>query len=182
MSEFLTIENIFWTLAVFSTVLYILKLLVFLVVGGDMEVDANFDSITEVETSFTFFSVQSILAFLMGFGWCGISAIMQFSVSTQIALVIALFCGFLCMYISALLMFGIKKLNKKVVVDINELVGKEGKAYTAIEPNSLGQIEISLNNKLTILAAVNVSEEKIEAFAPVKVEKVEDKKIYVVKI
>ncbi len=182
MSEFLTIENIFWTLAVFSTVLYILKLLVFLVVGGDMEVDANFDSITEVETSFTFLSVQSILAFLMGFGWCGISAIMQFSVSTQIALAIALLCGFVCMYVSAWLMFSIKKLNKRVVTDINELVGKEGKAYTAIEPNALGQIEISLNNKLTILAAVNVSAEKIEAFAPVKVEKVEDKKIYVVKI
>ena len=62
MSEFLTIENIFWTLAVFATVLYILKLAVFLIVGGDVELEADFDSITEVETSFTFLSVQSVLA------------------------------------------------------------------------------------------------------------------------
>ena len=182
MSEFLTIENIFWTLAVFATVLYILKLAVFLIVGGDVELEADFDSITEVETSFTFLSVQSVLAFLMGFGWCGISAIMQFSVSTQIALLIALLCGFVCMFLSAWLMFSIKKLNKTVVTDINELIGKQGKAYTDIESNGLGQIEINLNNKLSILAAVNIGEEKIEAFAPIKVEKVEDKKIYVVKI
>ena len=62
MSEFLTIENIFWTLAVFATVLYILKLAVFLIVGGDVELEADFDSITEVETSFTFLSVQSVPA------------------------------------------------------------------------------------------------------------------------
>ena len=61
MSEIISLENILWTIAVFSTVLYVLKLLVFMLVGGDIEVDADFDSITEVETSFTFLSPNSFV-------------------------------------------------------------------------------------------------------------------------
>ena len=79
-------------------------------------------------------------------------------------------------------MFNIKKLNKKIVIDINELIGKTGKAYTSFEPKAEGKIEITLNNKLSILDAINLSDEKINSFSEIKVEKIEDKKIYIVKI
>lgn len=179
MSEIMNLENILWTIALFSTVLYVLKLIVFMVIGGDVEVEADFDSISEVETSFTFLSVQSILAFLMGFGWCGLSVN---ELPWGITMFIAFFAGLLCMFISAYLMFSIKKLNKKVVVELKELEGKEGKAYTAFEPKAGGQIEIKLNNKLTILNANSLSDEKIEAFSQIKVEKVENNIVYIVKI
>ena len=182
MSEIISLENILWTIAVFSTVFYVLKLLVVMLVGGDIEVDADFDSITEVETSFTFLSVQSVLAFLMGFGWCGISAMIQFKLPWVITMFIAFIAGMLCMFVSAYLMFSIKKLNKKVIIELKELEGKEGKAYTTFEPKSGGQIEINLNNKLTILNAESLSDEKIEAFSQIKVEKVENNIVYIVKI
>ena len=89
-----------------------------MLVGGDIEVDADFDSITEVETSFTFLSVQSVLAFLMGFGWCGISAMIQFKLPWVITMFIAFIAGMLCMFVSAYLMFSIKKLNKKVIIEL----------------------------------------------------------------
>ena len=181
MPEFLNLENIFWTIAVFSTVLFVLKLIIFMAVGGDVEVEADFDSITEVETSFTFISVQSILAFLLGFGWCGLSALIQFKLSWALIIIIAFIAGLFCMYISAYLMFSIKKLNKKVIVELKELEGKEGKAYTSFDEKGNGQIEISLNNKLTIINANSLSDEKIEAFSIIKVEKVENNIVYVVK-
>lgn len=181
MSDILNLENILWTIGLFSTVLFILKLSIFMIVGGDMEVNADFDTITETETSFEFLSLQSILAFLMAFGWCGYFALKNFNLGTSGIIMIALTTGLICMWFSGYLMFNIKKLNKKIVIDINELVGKEGKAYTSFEPNSSGKIEISLNNKLTILDAINLSEEKINSFSEIKVEKVEEKKIYIVK-
>ena len=76
----------------------------------------------------------------------------------------------------------IKKLNKKVIIELKELEGKEGKAYTTFEPKSGGQIEINLNNKLTILNAESLSDEKNEAFSQIKVEKVENNIVYIVKI
>ena len=181
MGEIITFENILFTIGLFATVLFVLKLVVFMIVGGDMEVDADFDAMTETETSFDFLSVQSILAFLMAFGWCGLVALDNFKLNMTFTLLIAVVTGFICMWFSAWLMFNIKKLNKKVVIDINELVGKTGKAYTKFEPKSEGKIEISLNNKLSILDAVNLSDEKIESFTEIKVEKIEDKKIFIVK-
>ena len=182
MSGMLTLEDILWTIGLFATVLFLLKLFVFMIVGGDMEVDADFDAITETETSFGFLSVQSILAFLMAFGWCGLAALNHLNVGIKLSIVIAVLTGLFFMWLSAYIMFNIKKLNKKIVVDINELAGKTGKAYSAFEPNAEGKIEIILNNKLSILDAINLSEEKIDAFSEIKVEKIEDKKIYIVKV
>ena len=86
------------------------------------------------------------------------------------------------MFATAYLMFCIKKLNHNVKVDLNDYVGTEGKAYTSINPNTEGQIEIVINKKLVIMPAINITEEKIEAFAPIKIEKVENNKLYIGKI
>ena len=182
MPEFVSIENVLWTIALFSTVLFMLKLVIFAVVGGDMELDIDFDSITEAETSFGFLSVQSILAFFMAFGWCGWASFNYLNIGSKLAITIAIITGLFFMWFSAWLMFNIKKLNKKIVIDINELIGKTGKAYTSFEPKEEGKIEITLNNKLSILDAINLSDEKINSFSEIKVEKIEDKKIYIVKI
>ena len=182
MIENLTTENIFLTIAISSTIFFVLRMIIFMIIGGDAEISADFDSIAEVDTSFTFLSVQSVSAFCMGFGWCGLAALKQFELSQPIIYTIAVLIGFICMFLSAYLMFSIKKLNKKVVIDINELVDTEGKAYTDFEPNCNGKIEIILNKKLTILEAINSTDTKIESFSKIKVLKIDDKKIYVTKI
>lgn len=181
MADFINLENILWTIAWFSTVLFILKLIIFAFVGGDMELEFEFDSITEAETSFGFLSIQSILAFFMAFGWCGWAALNYLNVGSKLAVVIAVVTGLFFMWFSAWLMFSIKKLNKKIVINVDELIGKTGKAYTSFAPKAEGKIEITLNNKLSILDAFNLSDEKIDSFSEIKVEKIEDKKIYIVK-
>lgn len=179
--DFLNLYNVFAAVSIFSTVFYIIKLALFIFIGGDSEVDANFDAVTETETSFSFLSVQSILAFFMGFGWSGLAAITQFEAEAKTALLIAIVIGLAFMYTSAYLMFSIKKLNKRIKIDYTQLTGKSGKTYTSIEPHSEGQIEISLNNKLSIINAINADNEKIEAFSLIKVIKVENNNIYITK-
>ncbi len=179
MPDFMNLHNIFAAISIFATVFFVIKLILFTFLGGDVEVNADFDTITETDVSFNFISVQSVLTFFMGFGWSGLACMVRFNSGAEIAIPVAIVVGFAFMLLTAYLMFLMKKLNKNIKVDINELKGREGKAYNSIEPHSEGQIEIILNNKLSFLNAINNSECKIEAFTPVMVEKVENNKIYV---
>lgn len=181
MPEFLNLYNVFIAISIFSTVLYVIKLVIFALVGGDVEVETDFNMVSECDISFNFLSVQSILAFFMGFGWSGLAALVQFKTSGKVALLVAFIVGLTFMLLSAYLMYNVKKLNKRIVVDYNELVNKTGKAYTSLEAKGEGQIEIELNNKLTTLNAINISDEKINSFSIIKVTKVENNQIYITK-
>lgn len=181
MPDFLNLYNVFIAISIFSTVLYIIKLAIFILVGGDVEVETDFNTVSECDISFNFLSIQSILAFFMGFGWSGLAAIVQFHTGGKIALLIAIIVGLAFMFLSAYLMYSVKKLNKRIVVDYKELINKAGKAYTTFEAKAEGQIEIDLNSKLTTLNAINISDEKINAFSVIKVVKVENNQIYITK-
>ncbi|MBR1977742.1 hypothetical protein IKA15_05640, partial [bacterium] len=128
------LEQLFWFLALFSTIVFILKTVVFLIVGGDCEVEADFDSFSETDSSFSFLSVQTILAFFMGFGWMGLVLLRQVALKMWLTLAIAFVIGVVFMFATAYLMFLVRKLDKKVVVKIEDYVGTEGKAYTEIKP------------------------------------------------
>lgn len=182
MFENLNLQQAFFWISLVSTGLFVLKMVIFLLFGGESEVDVDFDSYTDADPSFSFFSVQSILAFFMGLGWMGLLLIKQATINPLMMLLISFVSGVLFMFATAYLMFCIKKLNHNVKVDLNDYVGTEGKAYTSINPNTEGQIEVVINEKLVIMPAINISEEKIEAFAPIKIEKVENNKLYIGKI
>ena len=181
MPEWLNLEQTFFTIGIISTALYAIKLVIFIFVGGDVEIDSDFDVTTETDTSFNFLSVQSVLAFLMGMGWSGLAALKQFGLSSAISIVIAIAVGLIFMFGTAYLMFSIKKLNKIIKIDYTTLVGKTGKAYTSLSPHKEGQIQIDVNEKLSFLTAINDSDEEISSFTPVKVTKVENDQIYVIK-
>jgi len=182
--ELLTANNLasaYFYIALVATILYVIKTFVFSIFGGDAEVHTDFDMAVETDTSFDFLSIQSILAFLMGFGWLGLACLKEWNTGVKLSLVFALIFGFILMFVSAYLMCCIKKLNKNVKKDFSVCVGKSAKAYTKISASGNGQIEIDINGQLSIEKAVNLSAEDIEAFAPVKVVKFEDNKLYIEK-
>ncbi len=181
MPEYINLQNIFLVLAVFSTVFYIIKMCLFLFLGGDVEVHADFDSLTDCDPSFSFFSVQSVLAFFMGFGWVGLTALTQFKTGTIVSLLAAFAIGVVFMALSAWLMFMVKKLDKNIKINMNDYIGVQGRTYTAFKPLGKGQIEVTINNKLSVLDAVNLLDEDIAAFTPVKIEKYENNTIYITK-
>lgn len=175
-------ENIvalFYYVAVFSTLVFIIKTLIFAFTGGDSEVFADFNSEFETETSFDFLSIQSILAFFMGFGWMGFTCLKQFGLGAKLSILSAFVFGLVLMFLSAYLMFLVKKLNKQVVKKYNECVGLTAKAYTSFAPKAEGQIEVLVNGKLSIENAVNDTDASIDAFKEVKVIKYENNKFYI---
>ena len=175
------VVTVYYYIALFSTIFYIVKIFMYMCFGGDVEVHSDFTSSYETDESFGFISVQSILAFLMGFGWMGLTCIKVWGLRTMIAVLISLIFGLLLMFLSAYLMFCVKKLNKHVVKDLSKAVGLLGKAYTNFSPKSEGQIEIDINGQLSIETAFNDSEGEIKAFEQVKVTKFENNILYIEK-
>jgi len=183
--EALTLENLIRTykyIAVFSTIAFVLKFIIFsMTVGDGSEVSSDFDSVSDTDASFHFFSIQSVLAFLMGFGWIGLAALSQWHTDIIHAVVISAVVGFVFMFMSAYLMLKVRCLNQVVTPEYDKCIGKIGKAYTTIHPNSEGQIEIEMNEKLSIVNAMNETDVEIKAFEPVKVVKYENEKLYIEK-
>ncbi len=177
-----TITAGYYYLAIFATIIFTIKLILFTITGGDgTEVSADFTSEIDTDLSFNFLSVQSVLAFFMGFGWMGYAGVHQFKFSNWAAFGIALVVGLAFLAGTAYLMFGIKRLEKNVKKDYSKALNQTGKAYTAFAPKGQGQVEIEINEQLTVTDAVNNSEEEINAFERIKVVKVDNDILYIEK-
>lgn len=169
-------------IAIFSTALFILKFTIFSLTSIEgSEISSDFTSISETDMSFDFFSIQSILSFLMGFGWVGLAALTQWKLPIYLVFIISVIIGFLFLFMSSYIMFKVKSLNQIINIDYNKCVGTIGKAYTTIHPNSEGQIQIELNGKLSIINATNATNTEIKAFEQIKVTKYENSKLYIEK-
>lgn len=182
-SQFTTdsIWKIYYYLAIFATILFVIKLALFSIFGGDSEVMADFNSEIDTDVAFNFISIQSVIAFFMGFGWMGYAGLQQFELNQIITFIIAFVVGIIFMFLTAYLMFLVKKLEKNVKKDKTTALNTIGKAYTTIEPKSQGQIEIEINGQLTVTNATNNTDEKINAFEAIKVVKVENDILYIEK-
>ena len=176
------ISQWYYYIAIFSTIIFAIKLVLYMFSGVDTEVVTDFNTETDTDVSFNFFSIQSILAFFMGFGWMGLAGIKQFGMTTPQHLTIAILVGLVFMALTSGLFFWAKKLEKVVKKDKNTAINKTGKAYTNFGPGGNGQIEIDINGQLTVSEAINDSDEEIKAFENIKVKKVEDDKFYIEKV
>jgi membrane protein implicated in regulation of membrane protease activity len=176
-----SIWKIYYYVALFSTIVFVIKLALFATVGGDSEVIADFNSEVDTDCSFNFISVQSVIAFFMGFGWMGYAALKQFELSQWVGFGVAFAVGIVFMFLTAYLMFLVKKLEKKVKKDKTTAVGQVGKAYTKFAPQAIGQVEVEINGQLSVVEAKNDSDEEINAFDLVKVTKVVDEILYIQK-
>lgn len=170
-------------LAWFATIFFVIKLAIFWFFGGgDAEVSADFNTETDTDGSFHFISLQSILAFLMGFGWMGYAAAGSFEMSFFASLGSAFGVGILFMLCTAWLMSQMKKLEKTVKKDKATAVDKIGKAYTDFAPKGQGRVEVEINGQLTVAEAMNNTEEEIKSFDAIKVVKVENELLYIEKV
>lgn len=175
------IWKIYYYIALFSTILFALKLIIFNFIGGDSEVFSDFNTEIDTDPSFNFLSVQAIISFFMGFGWMGYAGLHQFKLNQLNNFLYAFIVGLIFMFVTAFLMFSIKKLEKRVKKDKKSAVQHIGRAYTNFEPHGMGQIEIEINGQLSVVNASNDTEDTINAFDSVKVIKVCDDLLYIEK-
>ncbi len=151
--------------------------------GGDIPDDFSGEAFSETgdvidhgsTLAFQVLSFKSIVAALTFFGLAGIAAT-QSELEPLLTLAIAIFSGAVAMYVVALLMNSLHKLNHDGTVHIQNAIGRTGAVYIPIpgERSGAGKIQIKVQNRLVEFAAVTAEPTKLSTGARVVVVDVVD--------
>jgi hypothetical protein len=161
--------TIYFIMALVGTGLFVLRLAVALFGGGDSDFDMHVDDHAG-DSSFTFFSLLSILAFFMGAGWMGVTCRVDWHLGGLVSAFISAAFGFGMMALASGLMYLTRRLNRTIDYDPATAVGHTGRVYLTIPESGKGrgQVEISVSGRRKILSAVSKAG-PIEAFTDVVV-------------
>lgn len=172
---------VYLMMALVGTTFFVLRLLIALFFGGDSDFDTvdHFDGASD--SSFSFFSLLSLLAFFMGSGWMGLTCRIDWGMGGLASAAAAAAFGFGMMMLASGLMFTARKLNQTVDYDLETAVGKTARVYMSIpkQGGGRGQIEVDVSGRRKVLEAISRGE-KISEFSSVKVIEVRDDQTLVV--
>lgn len=177
------VSQIFYCIAVPSTLLLLIQTIMMLVgLGddaasdiGDVDVsDADVsdgvfgdNEITEIPDDFgleglRILTVKGIISFLVVFGWVGI--VLE-SVGAQlfITIPVSAVCGFATMLLLAFLIRAVMKLRSDGNIDTKNAIGTSGKVYLTIPParSGEGKVQLLLQGSFVELGAVTDDESAI---------------------
>ena len=164
-------------LALVGTALFTLRMGLALVLGIDGDLDMDVDH----GGGFGVLSVLSITAFLMGTGWMGLIARLEWDLAPSIAAVVAVACGGVLMFLSAGMMLMLRKAAHDVPYDPTQAVGHVGTVYMAIpaKGEGSGQVRVVVQGRSVLVDAVSAGE-AIESFKDIRVTEARDEKTLIV--
>lgn len=181
MLMYFSVDSLFSYLAWGGTALYALRILMML--GGAVQEDSFEDASSHFsDDAFQFLSLNTLVGFLMMFGWGGLAASRQHFYSAPISLIVAFCSGALFVWVTRILFKNAKKLvSSGTRFDIQKTVGCQGRVYQSIRENKRGVIQVISDNFTRELDALSIDNREIESFQAVEVIKVIDSKTVMVK-
>lgn len=185
-SELGIFEQIFWLIAIPSTVVF-LVLLGMTIFGGDVsdtDIDTNIDAhIADGDSiPFQFLSLKNIVAFFAVFGWSGIGFI-NAGMAAWLVIILAAICGLLMMLAMAALFYFMSKLAENGTLNMKNAVGKLGEVYLVIPANrgGMGKVQLNVQGSLRTLDALTDENSAIPTNSIIEVLDVIDEQILLVK-
>jgi len=163
--------------AVSSIVLFI-QMIVILIGGSDL--DFELGEVGEGGAT-GIFSIRSIGSFFTGFGWTG-AMFLQNGHSVGVATLAATLVGSLILAGFLGLMSWLHSFKSDGTVNYKNAVGNVGSVYIPIPPKrkGMGQIQVEVQGRLSVVNAVSDSEEKIENRTAVRVDSLVDSRTLLV--
>lgn len=130
--------------------------------------------------SFKIFTTQSILAFLMGFGWFGLACRREWGLGYLFSVSISTAFGFGLMLFTAYLMSQVYRLNAVRTRSLYQTLGEDAKVYLTVPEQGRGKVQAVVDGSLKIVDAVSKSG-RIEQFKDVEIVGVEDRSTLIVR-
>ena len=169
-----TAMTLYWFAAIGGTLFFLFTLCfsTFEIGGvngpGDVAPDGTFDAVDHVDTGFLDFqliSFKSILAFVTMFGWTGV----VWGKSGWLGFLAAFVIGLFAMFLTALAIYLMLKLQHSGNVKTDDIVGAGGTVYITIPAGrgEHGKVTVNLKGSTQEIAAV--ADEEIPTGTPVKV-------------
>ena len=185
-TAFTLFEKIYWSIALISSVIFVI-LLIMTLLGGDAEdfdggdVDADIDGDTGI--GFQFLSFKNLMGFLTIFGWSGI-ACLDGGLSKFLTVLISVICGLLMMFIMASLFYYLGKLQSSGTLKLNNALNQVGEVYLTIGANrsSIGKVSVTVQGTLRELEALTDEENDLVLGNVVRVKNVTDNGILIVEL
>ena len=191
LADFSPTEKVFAAFAFAGTLFFFLRV-VWMFIGGLGDSDIAHLAGHQADVSdaghgqgsdsvFKLFSINSVTAFFMMFGWIGLSASRQFSQGMAVSLLAGLVAGLLSMAIIAWLFQLFMTLGSAGErFDIAATLGRTASVYMRIPADGRGKVQVSMEGAVRELEAVAEDHQPIESFKQVKITRVVDHQTVVV--
>lgn len=177
-------QMMFWVCALGGTLFFLLRVVLVLVVGfgaddmdtgvdghGDAGVDAH--DVEHTDAAFKLLSLNTISAFIMMFGWSGLTSSVEFNLGSYSSIVIASVVGIGTMYATGWFFRAIWKLSSSGAdFKLEQAIGQTARVYSRIPVNGIGKIHIKVNGLLREVDASGIGTSEIESFVDVVVKEV----------
>lgn len=149
-------EQIYWAMAIPSTLLMVVILLMTFIGGGVEEV-ADVDTTIESDTGvgFQFFTIKGMIGFFTLFSWSGIACI-NAGLGIFTTVVISFICGLAMMFLLAVLFYMMSKLVESGTLSLKNAVGRIGEVYLPVKSGraNIGQVQINVQGSVRTLQAM----------------------------
>ncbi|OFX29611.1 MAG: hypothetical protein A2X08_04975 [Bacteroidetes bacterium GWA2_32_17] len=181
----LTVQKVYWMIAVPFTLIFVLQLIFSLIVGDtDHDASGNIDSAIDSDQGmpFQFFTLKNMTAFFTILGWSGIACV-NAGLGNVLIVLISVLCGLIMMVIMSSIFYFMSKLVETGNLDIKNAINKTGSVYIPIPASRKGQgkIQVKVQSALRELDAITDETENIKTGTIVIVTEVIDNNILVVK-
>ncbi len=168
---------IYSALALVGTGIFLIRFFASMVLGLDGSDEFDVDT----HDGFAPISLLSVSAFIMGTGWMGLAARIDWGMGPVAAAFTSSGFGFAMMLLSSGLMFAARKLTREVSHDFATAVGRTGQVYRQIpaQGEGTGQVRVSVSGRSMIVDARS-NGPFIEAFADITVVEARDDGVLIV--
>jgi hypothetical protein len=181
-------DRIYLALAVFGSIIFIIQMILSFFLG---DVEADVDGDGEVAFGehadsgfgdFRFFSLRSIIAFIMFFGWGGVIA-WKHGIRGFACFSISMASGLVMMLITALMLWVILKLQHSGNMKPEDFIGATGTVYLRIPAGRIKIGKVTASVKGTSQEIIAIADEEIERGTSVEIlEKIDGRRFLVKQI
>ncbi len=153
--------------ALLGTAVFLLKLILMALGGfgaatdGPPDIDAPDVAADAAHTdstqAFKFMSVQSVAAFLMGFGWGGLGGVVGFDWGLPASLLLAVGFGAALVWLLGIVMKAVYDLESSGNIGAHDAAGAEGSVYAGVPARGAGrgQVRVIIGDRERIYSAVS---------------------------
>jgi hypothetical protein len=155
--------------AVVGTIFFLGRVVLMLVGGGDFHHDASFDlsggdvdaggmdlQHPDSDTSFNILSIQTIAAFLMGFGWGGLGVVRGWGLPALLGVPVGIVTGSAMVWILGKLLMLISRMQSSGTLSIASALYEEGVVYVTVpaERSGRGSVRVIVDNRMQYYPAI----------------------------
>lgn len=160
---------VYAVLATAGTAIFVLRLGLMLFLGIDGDADIDVSDMGD-GAGFSIFSILSVTAFLMGAGWMGLVARVDWELSPPASAAASAGFGVGLMLFASSLLFYARKMTHEVTLDPSDAVGKVGTVYMQIPAHGegSGQVRVIVQGQQMTLNAIS-TDQPLASFSDVKV-------------